>query len=180
MKTLCCKLVMTAGYTDTNHFINSAFHPKMSMPLLTLSGIAATFAYYFDLIFGIKAIIGISILILFLLEFYTGLSASRKEGKKFDSELFGKGWLKLLVYMIMIGVSNTLANNILGVNIIGYKFNIYEWLHDMFYNYVLLNLILSNLENFKRLGWTEHLPVLKALAKYVKDEPKIDKDGKDS
>ena len=50
----------------------------------------------------------------------------------------------------------------------------------MFYNYILLNLILSNLENFKRLGWTEHLPLLKALAKHVKDEPKNKLNGEKS
>ena len=180
MKTLCTKLVMTAGYEDLSHFLNSAFHLKLTLPLITISSCAATFGYYFDLVFGIKAIIGISILVLFLLEFYTGLKASRKEGKKFDSELFGKGWLKLLVYMIMIGVSNTLANNITGLDMLGYTFNIYEWFHGMFYNYVLLNLILSNLENFKRLGWTEHLPILKALAKHVKDEPKNKLNGEES
>jgi hypothetical protein len=179
MKTFLTKLVTTAGYNSLTHFLNSAFHLKLTLPLITISSCTATFGYYFDLVFGIKAIVGIIILILFILEFYTGLKASKKEGLKFDSELFGKGWLKLLVYMIMIGSSNALANNIKGFNLIGYEFNIYEWLHGMFYNYVLLNLILSNLENFKRLGWTEYVPLLKALAKHVKDEPKIDNNGKE-
>jgi hypothetical protein len=99
------------------------------------------------------------------------MKASKKEGKKFDSELFGKGWFKLLVYMIMIGTSNAMADNIPIKPIFGITFNLYEWLHYGFYNYVIINLFLSNLENFKRLGWTEYVPLLNYLAKFVKDEP---------
>jgi hypothetical protein len=51
------------------------------------------------------------------------------------------------------------------------KFNVYEWLHYGFYNYIIINLFWSKLENFKRLGWTEHIALLKQLSKYVKDEP---------
>ena len=180
MKTVLTKLIIASGYRDTNHFIDSAFHPNLMTAGAGISAFFASLAYYFNAVFGIVLPVGIAIILLFFLEFYTGLKASKKEGKKFDSELFGKGWLKLLVYMIMIGVSNTLANNIQGLDVLGYNFNIYEWFHGMFYNYILLNLILSNLENFKRLGWTEHLPLLKALAKHVKDEPKNKLNGEES
>jgi hypothetical protein len=39
-------------------------------------------AYYFNAVFGIVLPIGIGIIVLFGLEFYTGLKASKKEGKK--------------------------------------------------------------------------------------------------
>jgi hypothetical protein len=115
--------------------------------------------------------VGIGIILLFGLEFYTGLKASKLEGRKFDSELFGKGWFKLFVYMLMIGISHAMANNIEIKPIFGVTFNVYEWLHYAFYNYIIINLIWSNLENFKRLGWTEYSPILKRLSKYIKDEP---------
>jgi phage-related holin len=175
MKSILTRFVMTAGYEDLPHFMNSTFHPKIALAGLGFSGCLASIGYYFNLIFGIEAIVGICILVLFILEFYTGLTASRKEGKKFDSELFGKGWLKLFVYMIMIGVSHALALNLKGVSVLGYNFNVYEWMHGLFYNYVILNLFASNLENFKRLGWSEYIPVLNYLAKFVKDEPKTPK-----
>jgi hypothetical protein len=39
----------------------------------------------------------------------------------------------------------------------------------------------SNLENFKRLGWTEHIALLKQLSKYIKDEPiKPNKDEREN
>jgi len=171
MKTTLTKLVISAGYRDMDHFVTSAFHPHLAGTCTGVSAIFASIAYYFNSVFGIVLPVGIGILILFVLEFYTGLKASRSEGKKFDSELFGKGWFKLFVYMLMIGISNAMATHIEIKPIFGVIFNIYEWLHYAFYNYVIINLIWSNLENFKRLGWTEYLPILKHLAKHIKDEP---------
>jgi hypothetical protein len=171
MKTLLCKLVSSAGYRDVHHFINSAFHPQMAGTCAGVSAFFAGLAYYFNAVFGIVLPVGIGIILLFGLEFYTGLKASRKEGLKFDSELFGKGWFKLFVYMLMIGVSHAMAENIVIKPIFGVTFNVYEWLHYGFYNYIIINLFWSNLENFKRLGWTEYIPLLKHLGKYIKDEP---------
>lgn len=171
MKTVFTKLVMSAGYRDVDHFLTSAFHPQMAGTCTGLSAFFAGVAYYFNEVFGIVLPVGIGIIVLFGMEFYTGLKASRKEGKKFDSELFGKGWFKLFVYMLMIGTSHAMATNITIKPIFGFTFNIYEWLHYGFYNYIIINLFWSNLENFKRLGWTEYLPMLKYLAKFVKDEP---------
>ena len=171
MKATISKIVMSAGYRDMDHFIASAFHPHLAGTCTSISAIFAAIAYYFNAVFGIVLPVGIGIILLFALEFYTGLKASKKEGHKFDSELFGKGWFKLFVYMLMIGISHVMATNIKIKPIFGMTFNIYEWLHYAFYNYVIINLIWSNLENFKRLGWTEYLPILKHLSKYIKDEP---------
>jgi hypothetical protein len=172
MKTVFCKIAMSAGYKSSEHLINSAFHPNLAGFGVSLSTIFASVAYYFDTVFGIQLPVGIVLIVLFGLEMFTGIKASKKENKKFDSELFGKGWLKLLIYMIMIGCSHVLAVYVPIKSFFSWDFNIYSWLHYGFYNFVLINLIWSNLENFKRLGWTEYIPILKQLAKYVKDEPK--------
>lgn len=168
---------MSAGYKNTTHFMDSAFHPNLAGLTAGASTILATIAYYFNAIFGIELPVGIVLIILFGLEMFTGIRASIKEKKTFDSELFGKGWLKLLVYMIMIGCSNALALHVPVKSFFNWDFNIYSWLHYGFYNFVLINLIWSNLENFKRLGWTEYLPILRQLSRYIKDEPKIKNNG---
>lgn len=180
MKELLCKVAMSAGYKDTAHFINSAFHPNMAGTAVSASTILATLAYYFNSILGIELPVGIVLIVLFGLEMFTGIRASKKEKRKFDSELFGKGWLKLLIYMIMIGCSHVLATYVPVKTFFSWSFNIYEWLHYGFYNFVLINLIWSNLENFKRLGWNEYIPILKQLSKYIKDEPKIKNDGREN
>jgi hypothetical protein len=171
MKAIITKLIVASGYRDADHFIDSAFHPNLMAAGAGISAFFASLAYYFNSIFGIVLPVGIAIILLFCLEFYTGLKASKKEGRKFDSELFGKGWFKLFVYMLMIGISHALAVNVPIKPVFGVTFNMYEWLHYAFYNYIIINLLWSNLENFKRLGWNEHLPILKHLSKYIKDEP---------
>jgi hypothetical protein len=170
MKSLIAKLVTASGYDSTQHFIDSAFHPKLFFLSGSISAVFGTLGYLFDSIFGIHWLVGLMLVLLFALELYTGIKASKKDGHVFDSEKFGKGWLKLFVYMIMIGVSNILAVHVPVKPILGWSFNVYEWLHYAFYNYVLLNLFWSNLENFVRLGWNDYLPILNKLKKYIKDE----------
>ena len=171
MKLILTKIVEAAGYRSVSHFLDSSFHPHLTGACTSVSVLFAGIAYYFNAVFGIVLPVGVGIILLFGLEFYTGLKASKLEGRKFDSELFGKGWFKLFVYMLMIGISHAMAENIEIKPIFGVKFNVYEWLHYAFYNYIIINLIWSNLENFKRLGWTEYSPILKKLSKYIKDEP---------
>jgi hypothetical protein len=171
MKSILEKIIESAGYRNMNHFLDSSFHPHLTGTCTSISVLFAGIAYYFNAVFGIVLPVGVGIILLFGLEFYTGLKASKLEGRKFDSELFGKGWFKLFVYMLMIGISHAMANNIQIKPIFGVKFNVYEWFHYAFYNYIIINLIWSNLENFKRLGWTEYSPILKKLSKYIKDEP---------
>lgn len=170
MKSLISKLVIASGYDSTQHFVDSTFHPKLFSLSATTSACLGTLGYVFDHIFGIHWLVALILVILFGLEMYTGIKASKKDGHKFDSEKFGKGWLKLFIYMIMIGASNILAIHVPVKPILGFSFNIYEWLHYAFYNYVLLNLFWSNIENFVRLGWDDYLPILRKLKKYVKDE----------
>jgi len=172
MKSLVAKLITASGYDSVQHFMDSTFHPKLFTLSAGTSACLGTLAYLFDHIFGISWIVGLVLVVLFATELYTGIKAAKKDGFKFDSEKFGKGWIKLLIYMIMIGSSNLLALYVPVKPILGWDFNIYEWLHYGFYNFALINLFWSNLENFIRLGWDEYLPLLNRLKPYVKQEKK--------
>ena len=50
----------------------------------------------------------------------------------------------------------------------GFDFNIYEWLHYFFLNFTILQLFISNLENFKRLGWQEFVPAINKISNFLK------------
>lgn len=167
------KIAISSGFVDGYHLLNSAFHPEFLKSSVLLSIGGASVAYYLEYLLGLDIPMGISILLLYSLEFYTGLKASKKEGVPFDSELFGKGWLKLLIYLIMLGTSHIFSIHADIKPFFGITFNIYEWLHYGFFNYIVINLFWSNLENFKRLGWHEFSPILKKLAAYIKDEKPI-------
>jgi hypothetical protein len=132
----------------------------------------AIIAYYFKVMFGFELPVGMVIIILFFLEMRTGIKASKKEGMRWSSELFGKGWLKLAVYWIMLGCTNILANYAKSPEILGYELNIYAFVNFAWLNFVILQLLGSNIENFIRLGWDKKSMLIRLLAKIynIKDK----------
>jgi hypothetical protein len=169
-----------SGYNNGSHLIDSTFHPNSLPIVLGISSITASTAYYFEAIMGINIPVGILIIILFGLELFTGIRASIKEGKGFSSEKFQKGWLKLFIYMIFIICSNLAAKYIPNKGFLGFQFNIYDWLHYLFYNFIILQLFISNLENFMRLGWGNFLPLISQLSNILKINQDNKKDDNDS
>ena len=68
----------------------------------------------------------------------------------------------------MIGATHTMEQHIIPRPILGFELNIYGWLHYFFLNFTILQLIVSNIENFKRLGWDEFIPALGKISKFLK------------
>ena len=161
-------IARVSGYNNGSHLIDSTFHPNSLPIVLGISSIAASITYYFEAIMGITIPVGILIILLFGLELFTGVRASIKEGKGFSSEKFQKGWLKLFIYMIFIICSNLAAKYIPNRSFFGFEFNIYDWLHYLFYNFIIVQLFISNLENFMRLGWGNFLPIISQLSSILK------------
>jgi hypothetical protein len=111
-------------------------------------------------------------MILFFLEMYTGIKASKNLGKGWESEKFGKGWLKLAVYWIMIGCTNILDIYAVSPKILGFDFDIYAVVYFAWLNFVILQLLGSNIENFIKLGWDKNSMLIRLLAKIynIKDK----------
>jgi hypothetical protein len=168
-------IVQSSGYKDTTHFINSAFHPDFAGQATAISGTLALVAYYFKIMFGFELPVGAVIIVLFFLEMYTGIKASKKEGDGWESEKFGKGWLKLAVYWIMLGCTNVLAIYAKPPVILGYEIGIYAFVHFAWLNFVILQLLGSNIENFIRLGWDKKSMLVRMLAKIynIKDKENV-------
>jgi hypothetical protein len=169
-----------SGYDSGAHLLDSTFHPNSLPTVLGISSIAASAAYYFEAIMGITIPVGILIILLFGLELFTGIRASIKEGRGFSSEKFQKGWLKLFIYMIFIICSNLAAKYIPHRGFFGFEFNIYDWLHYLFYNFIIIQLFISNLENFMRLGWGNFLPLISQLSNILKLNQDSNKNDNDS
>lgn len=155
------------GYEDASHFVDSTFHPSCVNSSIAISSVFASIAYYFESIFGIVLPVGVLVLMLFALELFTGVKASKKEGKGFSSEKFQKGWLKLFVYFVFIACTHLASKYIPIKPILGVTFNMYDWVHYAFYNYVIIQLFISNLENFIRLGWDDFSPIIGKLASAI-------------
>jgi len=153
MNKLLGYIATSNGYDSTDHMVNNIFNPSKFEWMATISSLLASFSYVFENIFGIHAIVAMILIILFFLEMHTGIKASRREGKGFQSSKFPKGWFKLGVYGIMIGSMNLCSVYIPHREFLGFDINIYSFLHYAFYNFIIINLFISNVENFVRLGW---------------------------
>ncbi len=162
------KTLDNLGFENFNVFTDSTFHPKLMSLNFSLSTILATIGYYFEQFIGFEPLVGMTMIGLFLLELFTGVKASIREGNKFESKKFGRAWLKMVVYILMIGFANVLAVHVKVKPIFGVEFNYYEWLHYAFFNFVILNLFVSNIENATRLGWDEFVPILGKISSWLK------------
>ena len=91
MNKLLGYIATSNGYDSTDHMVNNIFHPSKFEWMATISSLLASFSYVFENIFGIHAIVAMILIILFFLEMHTGIKASRREGKGFQSSKFPKG-----------------------------------------------------------------------------------------
>lgn len=169
MKTLFTKafndLVVAWGYDSSEHFINSTFHPDFAGQASAISGTLAMVAYYFDKSFGFQLPVGFAILVLFFLEMRTGILASKKDGEGWNSDKFQKGWLKFGVYWVVIGILNILDVYARCPEAFGFELDLWAFVHFSWYNYVIIQLLGSNIENFIRLGWDKNSMLVRILQK---------------
>lgn len=166
--------------TDSIHaFLDSTFHPETIVKTIGVSAILATVTSIFEDVFGFSVVVGTAIFCLFILELITGIKASKKEGNSFKSRKFNAGFVKAFIYFAMIGATNVLKNNVEVKEVLGYQLNFYEWIHYVLYNFAILQYIISNLENFERLGWNEYVPLLSKLKKVMNFDFSAIKNNKD-
>lgn len=168
------EITQEIGFDSTASFVDSLFHPKQLPHTATGSTIMSTLAYYFEEYVGMAPIVGAVILLLFVVEMVTGIKASRIEGKGFSSRKFGSGLVKMGIYFLIISGMHLLSQHIEVKPVFGYEFNIYEWLHYFILNFIILQLLISNLENFKRLGWGDMFPAINKITNFlgIKDKKK--------
>lgn len=161
------ELMKEMGYDSVNAFMDSLVHPTTLPVTGTVSFAASGLAYYFEQYVGIAPAVGIWIFVLFLIEMITGIKASKKENVKFSSKKFSSGIFKMGIYILVIASVHTFAQNITPKPLFGWDFNIYEWLHYFFLNFIILQMIVSNLENFERLGWDDMIPAIKKINSFI-------------
>jgi len=169
------RLLYSLGFDSIPSFVDSVVHPT-SLPKTAIGSVAlASLGTFFEAHVGIAPAIGIVILLLFVMELFTGIRASKLEGHKFESRKFQKGFVKMFLYNVMIGIAHTLEQHIIPRPLLGFEINIYEWLHYFFLNFTILQLIVSNIENFNRLGWDDFVPAIGKIGSFLN----IRKKGKD-
>lgn len=160
MKALKILLEVLAqfGFKDFKDFYDSTLKPN-SMLVITLSGILALAVTVVEKWLGIPLPLFTGFLLLIVFEFYTGVTASVKEGENFYSRKAGRIILKVGTYSGILGILNLYKNyEVAKTGIVEGVFSetgLYIWLYWFVFHLISLQLLRSVFENLHRIGYEE-------------------------
>lgn len=145
MKNFLNYIVTNFGFSNCSDFYGSFIHSNFMSITLPLSGISAILEKFF----GLEHLTILSFSLLIFLELVTGLMSSKVRGIKIESRKFSRFGLKVLVWMSLIFITNSLRME--------YKFatdaagmianTIFTWLHTFLFIYINMEYLISVLEN---------------------------------
>lgn len=149
------------GFSGTNDFMESAFHISSWKPLaivsISVGSLGLSINGFFQNNLGLAPFVYLSFLLLIVIETWTGIQASLKKGRKVQSRKLVRMLIKISIYTIIIGILQQFATGLSTPNIpfTETKINIYTWIYFVVLNWIVLQLILSVLENLSEMGWEE-------------------------
>lgn len=163
-------LLIAFGYKNLEDFGSTVFLKNFVMKSILLLSIGmGTLEIFVEDFIGLKPIAYVSLVILFVLEFITGVTASifvKKE--RFSSWKMGRIVLKIFVYSIILGLFNIFSHRVGGYSVFSFEFNFFEWTYFVVLNVLVLQLLVSVFENCEALGFKEVSVFLKIFRKKVK------------
>jgi len=165
--TYCNFHIQGIGFQSINDFADSTFHTNSLKSTMTISAIFGTIAFFIERYLGITPLVYITFLMLIAGEFWTGIRASHKMGKKLQSRKFGRMIVKMSIYSLIIGGLFSFANGLKVPEIpfIKMKVNIYEWIYYTVLNLIIIQLIISLFENLSELGYEESSKIFRVIKK---------------
>ena len=171
-------ILFSFGYKNTGDFITTLYLRSMMKTILLVSFGLGSCSLFLEKYLGLEPIAYLVIIILFILEFLTGVSASvfiKKE--RFNSWKMGRMVLKIFVYSIILLVFHVLSQKVGGFSIgNAFDFNFFKWTYFIILNLLILQLLISVLENLEVLGFKEVAIFLRIFTKKKEQiEEKINK-----
>lgn len=155
MRYLLDKLIGEFGFRTSLEFANSTFGFTANKPILLISFSLGFIGTAIENFLGLDPMVYIAFILLLFLEFFTGIKASVREGRKIRSKKFGRVILKLLIYTMIIGIVNIFRVKLTVPKAFGVEVNIYSLIYYSSLNLIIFQLILSVFENLARLGFKE-------------------------
>jgi phage-related holin len=151
------------GFSCWSDLAQSTLHVKNYKPMLSVSLTLSGISTLTNSFLGLEPMVYLSFILLILLEFITGISASVKEGKKIESKRLGRFVVKITVYTLMIAIANILKTNYAN-DIVGKVYNFIYWI---ILHFITIQLIVSVFENMSRLGFQESSRIFKKINQFM-------------
>jgi hypothetical protein len=117
-----------------------------------------------ETVFGLQGLTVLAFVVLVVLELLTGLIASRMRGEPIVSKKFGRFGLKMLVWLTLMFIINTLKREYHDDG----SFNelasgLFTWLHGTLFIYVNLEYLISVLENLGVISGRNNDSIIKVI-----------------
>ena len=103
------KLLASYDYKSFEDFLYSLF-PSFKYHLQTLMMVLAVISGVFDHFFGIRSGLAVAMFFAVAIEIWTGIRASRKEGKNFESFRFSRCFIKIAVWFVILYIIHQFKN----------------------------------------------------------------------
>jgi hypothetical protein len=143
------------GYADLTDLYNSTFRLHCA-PNFSLWACVCTIAGIILDVTGLEAPALLSLVVLLVAEFYTGVKVSIvKRGERFKSRKCGRMILKICIYVLILSVLNIFSNTIHAPDFIGVSINPFRWLYYSVLTAIIFQLVVSWMENLGALGYRE-------------------------
>jgi len=147
IKNLLNYIVVNFGFSSLDEFYSSTIHYRLTILTIPVSLISSVVQMYT----GLGYLTLLSFAVLVFMEFITGIYASKIKNVPIESKKFSRFGLKLLVWISLIFIINSLKME--------YKdkaditslmaHGLFSWLHASLYIYINLEYLISVLENLE-------------------------------
>jgi hypothetical protein len=154
------------GFENMQDLNNSCWHinnPKVLIMSINVSAISAFISLWISNLTGYEPLTFIAFTALIVLETISGVQVAFKAGQKFKSRTFGRMFLKLGYYMAIVIILNLFNKQTQFPMMGSFEVDPFLWLYHGFSVAIVIQLLISVLENLGKLGFKESKNVIGVL-----------------
>lgn len=149
-KKICNYIVINFGFHGVEDFYKSTIHHNFTVLTIPVTIITTII----EKLMGLQYLTFLSFGVLVLMEFITGIYASKIKNIPIQSKKFGRFGLKLLVWISLIFIINSLKMEYKDktdmTSLMAHA--LFSWLHGALYVYINLEYLISVLENLETIS----------------------------
>lgn len=148
------------GFKNVADYYSSTFGFMIKPEVISWSIFVGYLSAFLKQYLGFPLIVFSAFVVLNLLEFRTGVKASKKKGQKVESRKMGRMFLKVGTYLLIIWMLHSFQTGLKFPSILDFEMDPFIVLYWSFLAGVIYQLFKSLLENLIALGYEEAKGVL--------------------
>ncbi len=169
-------LLQGFGFENWMDFSKSSFG-FITFKVSFFASLIAGVTTHSESLFGVKFMFMVAYVGLILLEWASGVWASRSRGEEHKSRKLGRMIFKVFIYAVLMAILNQFIRTTTFPEIMGFGLNPFVWFYWVILLIIIWQLIVSLLENFKQLGWKWADFALKVINKKFYDKLNINEEN---